>query len=356
MSQPANTTATTAPPASATWPRRAWLTGRILATLGAIGFAIFAWTYLVRVSDANFVLNLNPGDVDIQVSGGFAWALLSVFAVFFAPLVWLRVHPWLITASAILLFLSGAAASALTLLAPHTLFNNGASLTLVGGLVPHEITGITEVITLTGFLFAALFALLLAVGGLLLLVALIQGGNRSTAPAITTTASLPGAGGLTLGLILFLIGTLSMGWSAVNCTDRPLFLGQCHGLTYTGVAHYGISTHTTAFDPIASLFAVPTLLFGGAVLIVLGLFWWRRLTPGLMVWNTLYLATATFFFIVGYAGTGAIDEHATDLGLEAGTWTAQSGLWVAGLGLLIGWIALIPLWFRALRPANRSAA
>jgi hypothetical protein len=385
MSEPADATTTSAPatatpPHARAWPRRLWLAGRILVTIGAVGFAIFAWAWWWKVDGQNsagtsgpllnYVLLLTPGDI----RGGshpFIFHTLTILGLLIVPFLWLakRRRGSILAMEANILWVLFLSILVLDQVPLH-------SVSLIDGLSPHEfaITGAPQ--AQVGF-WIGLTALVLSILGALALIVATgwstfgahRGINWKTQRARVAAADLversairprlarlPGAGGLTLGLVIFLIAILGMGWTAVNCTDRPLFLGQCTGLTFTGVLHYGIATQTDAFDPIAALYAIPALLVGGAILIAIGLWWWRRLTPGFSLWLTLYLAAATFFFIVAYAGTGAIAAHSADLGLQPGTWSAQAGLWVAALGLLIGWLALIPLWFRALRPTSTATA
>lgn len=381
MSEPADATTTSAPanatpPNAPTWPRRLWLTGRILVTIGAVGLALSSWMWWWQVSGfdsssvlqsgTHYVLLLSPGDILPPFGNEFYIHVLTVAGLLLLPLLWLfrsTRFPWvnLLIAFIILQLASLAGSQALN---PYWDYQGGIA-DLVPSLTPRQLIRDGPPHYQLGWTLNLASFLIIALGLATLLVAEARAlkHSRTSAPQLQQPqparprlARLPAAGGLTLGLIIFLIGVLGMGWTAVNCTDRPLFLGNCTGLAFTGVLHYGIATQTDAFNPIAALFAIPTLLVGGAILVVVGLWWWRRLTPGLSLWITLYLATATFFFIVGYAGTGAIAAHSADLGLQPGTWTAQAGLWVAALGLLIGWLALIPLWFRALRPASTATA
>ncbi len=363
MSEPADAT-TTAAPASviarrrSPWPRRLWLIGRILTTIGAAVFAISAWTWWWKVEgrgdlNAQYVLLLTPGDIR-GVLFPFYFHAMTVLGILLVPFLWFGRR-----------FLSNSIAMVSMLLwvvmLAGFLENQSpfGAVTLIDGLEPRSFTVFGAVQLQAGFLIGLAALLLLFIGGMAMIFGLgwtsmLSREATAARPPLPRLTRLPAAGGLTLGLIIFLIAILGMGWTAVNCTDRPLFLGNCTGLTFPGVLHYGIATQTSAFDPVAALFAIPTLLVGGAVLVVTGLWWWRRLTPGLALWLTLYLATATCCYLVAYAGTGAIALHSGALGLQSGTWTAQSGLWVAALGLLLGWISLVPLWFRAVRPAKTN--
>lgn len=376
MSEPADATTTSAPvaasPRVSTWPRRLLLTGRILVTIGAVGFAISCWMWWWQTSGfdgssasqsgTHYVLLLTPGDMLPAFGNEFYSHALTVAMLLPLPFLWLPRNAVLTRlAASITLLLAFALVLQTTL--PSGVFHTGGTIQLVDSLTPQQLTIDGSIHDQLGWTLNHLFFIILFLAVLVAIIfSEVTAPTRSRAsapqqpgPVAPRLTRLPAAGGLTLGLILFLISILGMGWTAVNCTDRPLFLGQCHGLTFTGVLHYGIATQTDAFDPIAALFAIPALLVGGAVLVAVGLWWWRRLTPGLSLWLTLYLAIATCFFIVAYAGTGAIALHSGALGLQPGTWTAQSGLWVAALGLLLGWLALIPLWFRALRPASTAA-
>ncbi len=346
-----------APTKTPVWGRRLWLAGRVGATVGAVGFALASWTFFVRVSDGAQALNLNPGDVAVDYTGGFGWALISVLGLLLMPLVWLNTRRPIIDAAISALFIfGGIAAFTMVMESPDHVFGRGASLVFVDGLAPHSIVLIQGPEALIGQTLAAIAVLVVAASGLLMSVAVVTEWRSPQRISVTAVGRVPGAGWLTLGLVVFLIGILEMGWAAVDCTATPLFVGQCNGLSFSSVLHYGIATHTDAFDPVAALYAIPTLLVGGAALALVGVWWWRRLTPGLCLWITLYLAIATFFFVVAYAGVGAIVAEASALGLQAGRWTGQIGIMIAGAGLVIGWGAAVVLWVRALRPGRPEVA
>jgi hypothetical protein len=296
------------------------------------------------------VLKLSTGDVD-GYGGALGWSIVTVLGVLTIPLIWTRRAQSIGIIAFLVLFAWLMFSFGYGGLRASEFYANG-SPTLVDDLRPHVlwVRGDPQRFLGSWLSVGALLIALLAFG-LILVIAPPRRGDTTSLPA-PRLKRVPGAGWLTLGLAVFLLGLLEMGWAAVNCTATPLIVGQCNGLSFSSVLHYGIATHTDSFDPAAALYAIPALLVGGAALALVGVWWWRRLTPGLCLWITLYLAVATFFFFVAYAGVGAIVEDATSLGLQAGHWTGQIGIVIAGAGLLIGWGAAVALWVRALRPGT----
>jgi hypothetical protein len=159
---------------------------------------------------------------------------------------------------------------------------------------------------------------------------------------------LSASGALTLSALLFLIGIFIMPWATVNCTQMPLFLGQCTGVNYAGATSAGIRAYANVFDPLAARYAIPILLAGGALLVLLGV-WGRDLFRRGGVWLVLWLLTATLFAVLGDLGAGAIVANPATYGLPTGRWSGDSGIAVAFLGLLIGWGAALYLGILALR-------
>jgi hypothetical protein len=314
MRDPADATTPTAPAATTpptnarAWPRRLLLAGRILVTLGAVGFAVSCWTWWWQVDGytaagisgplLNYVLLLTPGDLVPAFGTEFYSHALTLAMLLPLPFLWLARSALPKRLAASITFLL-AFAFILQATLPSGVFHTGGTIQLVDGLTPQQLTIDGSIHDQLGWTLNHVFFIILF---LALLVAIIfsevptPARSRASAPQPPShprLTRLPAAGALTLGLILFLIAILGMGWTAVNCTERPLFFGQCTGLTFPGVLHYGIASQTDAFDPIASLYAIPALLVGGAILALVGLWCWRRLTPGLALWLTLYLAAAT---------------------------------------------------------------
>jgi len=334
---------------STMWPTRLWIAGRVTSTLGVVVFAPAAWTYWAIVNDATHTLRLSLGDVE-GFPGGFAWAALSIVGILLLPFLWLRMQP--------LLMISAAAGfllwSAVVVYAAWTALQQdlavGTTITLVDNLMPHTLL-VTEQPQIRASYFVGTSAsAVAALGSVLVLVSLTRVHELPQRPsALRSRSVLTGARALTFALVLYLGAILALGWAAVNCTATPVLFGSCVGLSYSSVLHLGIVTSTDLFDPIASLYAIPLLLVGGAVLIVTGLWWWRRLTAGLCLWITLWLASATFFFVMANLGVAAVVANPTGLNQPAGTWSGQTGIFVAALGLLIGWLTAIFLWVGALR-------
>ncbi|MGH2516145.1 MAG: hypothetical protein ACRDHP_10870, partial [Ktedonobacterales bacterium] len=199
--------------------------------------------------------------------------------------------------------------------------------------------------------------LLTYVGLVLALVASVFGlldwrRSRETAGAApvrsSATGKVPASGALTLSAVLFLIGIFVMPWATVNCTQTPLFIGQCTGVNFTEATNAGILAYANVFDALASRYAIPALLAGGALLLLLGV-WRRGLFSSGGLWLVVWLLGATCFAVLGDLGAGALIANPSAYGLAAGKWSGDSGIVVAFLGLLIGWGAALYLGIVSLR-------
>src|SRR5579884_1598121 len=325
-----------------------WRIGKVLVTAGAVSLPLAFWLFFVTVSDGTHALRLNPGDMDFA-NGGLAWGVATTMSVLILPFVWLLKQPRLqLTAGALIQVCAGFAIGELqSRLGAAS--RPGDTLTLVDDLVPHMFTVAQATDEAASLWLARGVIAMLGVGLILMIVGAARGYRREEHSGFSAGNSLPGAGALTFGLLLLLASVFLVGWAGDNCTATPLLASTCTGLTFNGVEYYGILTHTDLFDPIASLHAIPLLVAGGAALILLALWWRRRATPGLCLWITLYLAAATFFCVVALAGVGAVSDHSSALGLQAGTWRGQTGAYVAAGGLLVAWLALVSLWYATLR-------
>ena len=128
-------------------------------------------------------------------------------------------------------------------------------------------------------------------------------------------ARVPGTGTLTLGLIIWAIGTFIFPWATVNCTANPILVATCSGVSFSSALQVSLRDHATNIDPLVAIYAAGLLLGIAASLIFLAS-WTSRLTPGLYVWIALWLVTATSIAVLGHF------------------WS-----WPAGRSPRVGWVA-----------------
>ena len=352
---------------------------RLLATVGALVFAYAMWVpWAIIVANTGGKEN-TPVLIDPAVAvtsglvkfGSFAptpivIAAFSMLGLLLAPLLWrpsdsllgaIASHIfglWAIFATLVMLefgtspFVSGTPQA----IAPSGPF--GANGTLTGQLA-------------LGFWLAvaALVPVWIAVVGLLVSEWRRHAfwhlpGNDSDAPR--SFIQLPGASVLNLGLILWAIGFLIVGWAALDCTQTPLVVGSCQGAPASTALFAGIFqatsgvTVSSATDPNILLFVDPNiaqhaigiLLTGGAILIFLGV-WLRAVTRTFCIWTTLWLLAAVALVGLAYSGVGAIIARPTLYGLPAGRWSGESGPLIALLGLALAVVGLGTLAVAALR-------
>lgn len=355
---------------STNYPRttRLWYLGATIATGAAVLYTLASWIPWalvqgeVAILDQNgqpefttYTLRLTPGDTE-GILGSIVIGAITVLGLLVVPGLWLT-RRWSSRTLAAAIFFGWVGTLVNTVPISYALHDGIVELT--DGLRPHKVA-VVSAQNLTGFWLAFASVIALNVSGVFLLILGVvmdlrgrrkQQLEKSPSPEILHPA---GASAFTLGVVMLLASVFAVGWAADNCTASPLLVGSCTGLTFNGVEYYGIQAHTDLFDPIASLHAIPLFIVLGAALILLTLWAWRQITPGLCLWITLWLAAVTFFVIVAVAGVGTVTEHAADLGLQAGTWKGQSGAYLAGAGLLVGWLALVSLWYAALR-GDRAA-
>jgi hypothetical protein len=337
---------------------RVWLYSRLLATLGALLVAFAAWIPWVSVSvfdvtsgmDLRTRYQLDPGDLATDFYGGLVWALLTVFGLLLVPFLWRRPRTRLRAAIAtvlyaawviVLLIVGGMASSAI--LQPNT-------VSLVPELRPSTI-GISQQHLLLGYWLggASLIVSFLAALGLLL------GLRRpllDTRPYPATVHRRPAIGALVFGALLFWLGTLVLPWSTVNCTATPLFFGQCTGLPFDGVLADAIRTDVSGLDPLAALYGVNVLLSGGALLVLLAIFFGAR-SRYFAFWTTVWLLIATGFVALASVGVRLVASVPADFGLPHGVWNGDMGIFVTLLALALGWLGVGALW---LGPQRRAPA
>lgn len=206
------------------------LIARILATAGALLFAVGAWMPWVVVSVYTFVgdqrhdynLSLSPGDVE-GVFGSFVWSLLTVVGLFLLPLLWWRSH-------ASVSYLALRLNSLWVMMAGFSLPSSGLFSGHDAGLVP-ELHPRYLIIThhgqkLLGFWAATAGVALVAVAIFLSIIPIFFGQRqewrvqaaevRSATSTSRPRVALPGASALTVGVALWAVGTFVMPWAPTS--------------------------------------------------------------------------------------------------------------------------------------------
>lgn len=359
--QPTSTGTATAAPQTAPRRTRLWLTARVLATAGAVLFAVGAWMPWEQVTGytlangnlQNYTLRISPGTVE-SIWGEFAWDTLTIFGLLLLPLLWMRVRPAFALVEDALYTMWYVTLAVST---PLILQSASARLVPEMNLPDLIITGRGE--NLPGFwiAFAGLLCALFA--SILLFIDLARSKQQprttSAGRSVRARFRIPGMGILTTGIVLWALGTLVLPWVSVGCPSVVLLAAQCSGLNYSGVLRLGIFSGATAFDPLAAVYAVPTLLATGALLILLAT-WWSRITPAFCLWVTLWLAAAVLFTALAAAGVRYTIANAARLGLPTGTWQPDSGgtLTIAALAVVAAGIAI--MWYGVLRQGRPAKA
>ena len=375
-----------------------------LLTAGSLLFAYAAWTpwFLAagtQPNNSNIVeVGINPGEIAapplVALYGAqtafFLWSVFSVVGLLLAPLLWQRSAPILkgIGVVAWLIWLVSAAyISSVTI---RTLNQDFAHLTpsYTTPLPVYNVMAYTILHAQPAFgLWLALLALLAAgVGGFVALASWgrtlpgrLLGGNApdttavlpvgaagsSAAPASadpsetpSLRATLPGAGALTGGMLLWVWGFFLLPWATLNCTQVPLLVGSCQGLAVNSVLRIGMLDAQVSgqqvIDPAMGLYAIGALLLGGAAFILIGV-WRRDITRTLCIWATMWLALAVASALLAIHGASLTLAKPTAVGLPNGVWRGDTGVLVVFLGLLLVGVGLIPLWAVAVvRQRRRS--
>lgn len=356
--------------------RGRWI--RLLATLGALVFAYAMWLPWAYVMEGIGDRFSAPVLVDPSIAiasklmklGTFSpapavVAAFSVLGLLLAPLLWRPADSLL-----------GAIASHIfglwVLFATIFLLAFGLSPLVSGTSQPLLDAGSVAGLSIVGHItlgfwlaVAALVPLWIAVIGLLASEWRRHAfwhlpGNDNDAPR--SLIQIPGASALNLGLIIWAIGFLVVGWASLNCNQTPLIIGSCQGVSSSSALFAGLAQVTGStvvasvndpqllvlLDPGIARYAIGILLGVGAALIFLGV-WLRAVTRMFCIWTALWLVAAVVFVGVGYAGIGAIMAYPARYGLPAGTWNAQSGVFITLIGLIIAIAGLATLSVAALR-------
>ena len=337
--------------ATTTAAARAGLRGRIVTVvLGLIGAALVAagvwlpwgtgtYTTLVGGQSQTMAVRISAGDVAGVLSLA-PWSAVTVVGVPLCCLLVLRGPRWLRLLAKLCFLLWALAALAVVTPTLVTLLTaNPVQIRDIQGISQVTVTHALQpamILTYLGLLLAEVAAVLSL---------LDRHGSRESRPiALYEPAGrkLPASGALVLSALLFLVSVFAMPWATVNCTQTPLFIGQCTGVSYAGAASAGIHAYATNFDPLAARYAIPILLAGGALFLLLGV-WRRDLFRAGGAWLVLWLLTATLFAVLGDAGIGAIVANPAAYSLPAGRWSGDIGIVIAFLGLLVGWLATLYL-------------
>lgn len=370
--------------------RRYALLARLAATACALIFFYVAWAPLANA--------ITSGDLRLATTGPMyrfslttaelgapplyalygdhffgLWSGLTVAGLLLSPLLWqtsLRWLRWL----AIALY-------ACWLVAVSAVFIDAAQLILVTipghlsqGVGPYEVTLYpygtrVAIYTITPAfgLWLALVAALLGIGAAALAVMAAVTRRRATVPITPTvqgeivtpgdaapTRSIPGAGAITGGLILWAWGFFLLPWATINCTQAPLLFGSCQGLPVASALEIGLGGARAYFEPTAGLYAITGLLFTGALLILIAV-WRRDITRTLCVWASLWLALALGCAVLAISGVQQVVANAPSVGMPTGDWRGDTGVLIVFLALLLVAIGLIPLWAVAVRATRRLA-
>src|SRR5690348_99372 len=368
MSEIQSTSTSTATAAPQTPHRRArlWLTSRLLASAGAVLFALSAWMPWFAITGhatvngqaLDFRNEFSPGAINGPL-GFFGWSVLTVAGVLILPLLWSRSRPaWQLIGN-----IGFFAWTGLILLVGNYafLFAKQSTLTFVSdtGLSQSQIIALdplAEPQRLSGFVLGEIAIAISFLAVLLILIGPLprrgQGTSAGTPALPRARFRIPGMGILTTGIALWALGTLVLPWASVGCPNVVLLAAQCSGLNYSGVLRLGIFSTALAFDPLAAVYAIPTLLVAGALLILLAT-WWGRITPVFCLWVTLWLAAAALFTILGSAGVYYVTSDSARLappaGLPAGNWQPDSGGTLTVVALAVVATGAAVLWYGMLR-------
>lgn len=370
--------------------RRYALLARLAATACALLFFYVAWSPLanaitsgdlrIATTGPMYRFSLTAGELGapplyaLYGSQFFGlWSGLTVAGLLLSPLLWqtsLRWLRWLAIAlsacwlAAIVVIVAGAAQ--LILIAIPAYLSKGAGPYQVT-LYPYGTRVAIYTITPAFGLWLALVAALLGIGAAALAIMAAVTRRRATVPvaptvqgeivtpgAAASTRSIPGAGAITGGLILWAWGFFLLPWATVNCTQAPLLFGSCQGLPVASALQIGLGAARAVFDPTAGLYAITGLLLVGALLILVAV-WRRDITRTLCVWASLWLALALGCSALAISGVQQAVADAPSVGLPTGDWRGDTGVLIVFLALLLVAIGLIPLWAVAVRATRRLA-
>ena len=302
------------------------------------------------------------------------WSIITIVGLLLSPLLWqrtLRWAQWLAIAlyACWLVAIGGVLANTaqVILMAIPAELRSGAA-PYITTLYPYGTrVAIYSVSPTFGLWLIPLAALLGLAAGALALTAFIQR-RRASVPVAPSAQgeivtpggarlarSLPGAGAITAGLLLWAWGFFTLPWALVNCSQAPLFFASCRGLPVPLALQIGLDIARPFFDPSAALYAITGLLVVGALMILVAV-WRRDITRTLCAWATLWLVAALVSATLAIAGAQQVVSNAPAVGLPSGDWRADTGTLVVFLALLLVAIGLIPLWAVAVRASQRREA
>ncbi len=364
---------------------------RLAATLSALLFFYLGWAPLVNAITSGdlrngptgpmYRFNLTAAELGAPPLHGLlgdsffgVWSVLTIVGLLLSPLLWQRTLRWAQWAACALYacwvvvmgWILGATAQL-------TLMTIPAQLRLGAGpyfttLYPYGAR--VAIYTLSpafGLWLIPLAALLALAAAALALAAIIQR-RRATVPVapsvqgeivtpgvVRLARSLPGAGAITAGLILWAWGFFTLPWALVNCSQAPLFFASCQGLPVPLALQIGLDITRPFFDPSAALYAITGLLVVGALMILVAV-WRRDITRTLCAWASLWLVAALASAALAISGAQQVVSNAAAVGEPTGDWRADTGTLVVFLALLLVAIGLIPLWAVAVRASQRREA
>jgi hypothetical protein len=302
------------------------------------------------------------------------WSALTIAGLLLSPLLWSRSPRWLQWLTSVLYacwfvaitgILIGVAQMILIGLPERLHLGAGPYLTT---LYPYGTRVAIYTITPTFGLWLGALGALLGLAAAALAVMAFVTRQRASVPVIPSVQgeivtpgasraarSLPGAGAITSGLVLWAWGFFLLPWATLNCSQAPLLIGTCRGLPVTSALQIGLGATQAIFDPTAALFAITGLLLVGAIAILVAV-WRRDITRTLCAWASLWLALALTSAGLAVGGAQHVVSNAPSVGQPTGDWRGDAGVLVVFLALLLVAIGLIPLWAVAVRAAQRHAA
>ncbi|HEX8982130.1 MAG TPA: hypothetical protein VF792_05125 [Ktedonobacterales bacterium] len=371
--------------------RRYALSARIAATLCALLYFYVCWAPLanaitsgdlrIAATGPEYRFSLiaaefgAPPLVDLFGDSFFIWwSLLTVLGLLLAPLLWQSSIRWLRWVASTLYALWFIAIS-WTLASTAQLILFTLPTQLHAGAGPYKMTlypyGTRVAVFALSPAYGLWLALLGAVIGLAVLPLAIQAMRKRRAATVPvtpvaqgeivtqgdgrSTRSLPGAGAITGGLILWAWGFFLLPWATLNCSKAPLLIGTCQGLQVTSALEVGLNVIRAYFDPSAALYALTGLLVTGALAIVLAV-WRRDITRTLCIWASAWLALALGCAGLAISGAQQVVHDSASVGLPSGDWRGDTGVLVVFLALLLVAIGLLPLWAVAVRASQRREA
>ena len=346
------------------------LAARILATLGALLFALGAWMPWVVVfgydtvngQQRDYTLALDPGNLNSPL-GTVIWSFITIAGILICPFLWIPARRFTSAATALL-------PSALYLIWTLAIIFSGQLP--FGDLLHKRIAFSPDVsvpaLTVTGYqqtspgMWLGLLAIACAVAALILLgiegadlVRTFRAAPASQQQSPRPRAPLPGASALTIGLVFWAVGTFVMPWASLDCSATPLFVGTCTGLSFSSVLHFGVADATSQIDPLVAHYAIGFLLTGG-VLLILAVLWWRARSITFCAWATLWLVVASAFAWLADDGVGVVVAKHDALGLPPGVWVGENAVLVVLFAFILALVGLIYLWVDALRHRDTHPA